>query len=178
MRLFTRLIVCAAAAMVLSAVFFHLADAWFGENTSILKAGRQIVLEARRSQALRARTEMVTRCLDIKREIITELIAGRLSFRQAIVQFQKANELVENFDLDLIPAYRSPTSPEDVARQVYLWARNSVSTWPPEKSQHLLAGFESDFHRLFGRSRIEAEFDVRTMDTHLGGRSEANSPIW
>jgi hypothetical protein len=172
------MIVCSAAAMLLSAVLFHFADAWFGQDTSVLGASRQIVYEVRRSQALRARAEMVSRSLDIKRDIIARLLDGRLSFRQAIVQFQKANELVEKVDLDLIAVYRSPTNSEGVARQVFLWARNAVSAWPADKSQRLLAGFESEFRALFSGSKLGEEFEVRSMDISPNGRTETNSSVW
>src|SRR5579885_2001919 len=120
MRLFTRLTVCAAAAVLLSAVLYYIADLWFGENESVLEAGRQIVHEARRKEALLARKDMISRCLSAKRDIIDQLIAGHLHLHQAITQFQQANELVENDDLAFVPAYQTPTDPEGVGRQVLL----------------------------------------------------------
>ncbi|HEY7326530.1 MAG TPA: hypothetical protein VH592_02745 [Gemmataceae bacterium] len=172
------MIVCAAAAMVLSAVLFHFADAWSGEDTSILSAGRQILLETRRADALRSRTEMVVRSLDIKRGIIAELVGGRLSYRQAIIQFQKANELVVNVDLELIPAYRSPSDPEGVGRQVFIWARNTIATWPSDKSQRLLAGFESEFHTMFRGAKLDVEYPVRPVAPVSSGRTETKAAVW
>ena len=155
------MIVCAAAAIVLSAVLFYVADTWYGDNTSLIGVGRLIVLEGRRSQALRTRSEMVTRALSFKCDSINQLVAGRLNLRQAIVQFQKANQMIENNDLDLIPAYRATTGSKEIGRQVFLWARNSVSTWPPDKAQRLLADLEREYQTIFGRSKTEETIGVR-----------------
>jgi hypothetical protein len=178
MRLFTRLIVYAATALLLSAVLFHLTDAWFGENTSVLWAGRQLVWETRRSQALQARADMIARSLNLKQNIIAQLVSGQMRLRQAIVRFQRANEMIESHDLDLIPVYRTPTDAEGVARQVFIWACNAVSSWPPEKSQCLLASLENEFHTLFGGAKLVEAFPMQPMETNSTGRTEANSAAW
>jgi hypothetical protein len=153
MRFFTRLIGFAAVAMVLSSAVFHVVDSWFGDNASVVGAFRQIVLEARREESLRERFEIFTRAREIKRDTTAQLISGGLSFRQAIIQFQRANELIENRALDLNPAYRRPTDPEGAGRQVFNWARTMVSTLPSEKAQHLLAGFECEYQKMFGAEK-------------------------
>jgi hypothetical protein len=165
MRLFTRLIMCAAAAILLSAVLFHAADAWLGEKTSIVGAGRQLVLEARRSEALHARREMIARSLEAKREIIDQLMAGRLRFRQAIEQFQKANELVKNVDPDVLAPYQTPAYPQGVARQVLIWACNSILSGPSDKAQRRLTDLECEYQTLFNGSKPDDADGLRPMDT-------------
>jgi hypothetical protein len=150
MRLLTRLIVFAAVAMVLSSAVFHVVDSWFGDNSSAVGALRLLVLEARRTESLQARWEILARCVEIKRDTTVQLISGGLSFRQAIIQFQRANELNENRGPDMIPAYRPPTDPQRVGQQVFIWARVMVSTLPSDKAQHLLAGFECEYQKMFG----------------------------
>lgn len=163
MRPVTQLVVC-AAAVVLSAILFHFADSWFSERTSALAVGRRIMFEMHRSQALQERAKRVARSISIKHETIVQLVGGRLCFHQAIVQFQKANDIIENVDLDLIPAYCKPTDPEGVGRQVYDWAYYAVATWPPNKTQRFLAGLENEFQHLFGRAIFEEVPRVRPVD--------------
>jgi hypothetical protein len=153
MRLFSRLIVCAAAAMVLSALMFHVADSWFGGDSSVLAVCRWFVLELQRAESLQAREEMVSRSRSAKRDVIDQLLAGRMSFRQAVVQFQKANELVGNLDLVPIPMNRTLTDLQGAGWQVLIWARNSVASWPPGKAQRLLADFEHEYQALVGGAK-------------------------
>jgi hypothetical protein len=160
MRLFTRLIVFAAAAVLLSAGVFHVVHSWFGDNSSVVGAFRLLVHETRRTESLRARREIVTRSLEIKRDITAQLISGRLSYREAIIQFQRANELVVNDDLDLIAAYRTPTEPQGVGRQVFLWARNMVALQPSDKAKRLLSDFESEYQKMFGGAKPDAAAGV------------------
>lgn len=174
MRFFTRLIVCAAAAMLLSAVLFHAADAWLGEKTSVVGASRQIVLEARRTEALRVRAEMIARSLAAKRDIINQLLEGRLRFRQAIEQFQQANELVKNIDLDLIAPYQTPAYPQGVARQVFIWVCNSVGSLPADKAQRLLSELESQYQTMFDGAKPEDADEVSPIGTFPAGRSKAS----
>lgn len=154
MKLFTRLIHSAAAAMLLSALLFHIADSWFGENAGLVGAFRQMVLETRRAESLRARAERVARSRSAKCYIIEQLLAGRLNFRQATIQFQKANELVEKADR---PADLTLTNPQGVGRQVLHWVRNAVVSWPSDKAQRLLSDLEREYRTLFGGAKpVEA----------------------
>jgi hypothetical protein len=174
MRFFTRLIVCAAAAMLLSAVLFYAADAWLGERASVVGVGRQIVWESRRAEALQARAEMTARSFAAKRGIIDQLLAGRLRFRQAIQQFQAANELVRNIDLDLLPPYQTPTCPQGVARQVFMWAHNSVASWPADKAQRLLAALECEYQTMFDGSKPDEADGSLPLDMVPTDRTTAN----
>ncbi|HTU90766.1 MAG TPA: hypothetical protein VMF69_11875 [Gemmataceae bacterium] len=157
MRFFTRMIVCAAATLALCAVVFNFAASWFGAETSVLRLGRLLVFESRRSQALNARSDMVARSLEIKRGIIGRLVSGSLNMHQAIEQFQKANEVIENGDLDLIARYRLPADLEGVGRQVLAWVYNEVFSWPPEKAKSRYADLKCEFEKLFGQSPLPDE---------------------
>jgi hypothetical protein len=157
MRLFTRLIVCAAAAMLLSALMFYVADSWFGGKSSVAEVYRQFVRETMRAESLKARDEMVARCRSAKYDTIDQILSGRLRLHQAIIQFQRANELVENVNLELIPSYRTLTSPEGVGRQVLVWTRNAVQSWPTEKAQRLLSELECQYRTLFHGAKPDAD---------------------
>jgi hypothetical protein len=153
MRLLTRLIVGAAVAMLLSAAGFQVVDLWFGDKSSAVEAFRHLVQERRRTESLLAHLDKVKRSLEIKRDVTAQLISGRVSFLQAIADFQRANELVENGDLDRIPGYRTPTDPQEAGRQVLLWARNRVATWPADKAKRLLSDFESEYQKIFAGAK-------------------------
>jgi hypothetical protein len=163
MRLFARLTVCAAAAMLLSAILFYIADSWFGESASAVAVGRQLLFEMRRAEALDARGEMVARSVSVKRDVIDQLLAGRLNLRQAIAQFRIANELVENADRGLIPTYWIPTDPEGVGRQVFFWLRNAVTSLPREKAQRRIAELEREYRTVFHGANPPKEAGVMPM---------------
>jgi hypothetical protein len=92
-----------------------------------------------------------------------------LRLRQAIIQFQKANELVENVDL---PMYRTPTGPQEVGRQVLFWVRNSVVSLPPEKAQRLLSDLECEYQTMFGGAKPEKASRMKSIDTNRTGRAD------
>ncbi len=171
MRILTRLIVCAATAIVLSAILFYFADTWFGENESVIRAGHQLLFEARRTEVLRVRAQMMAHSVSAKSDVIDQLIAGRLNLRQAIVQFRNANELVENIDLEILPPYQTPTDPEGVGRQVVVWTRNAVASLPREKAQRRLAELEREYRTLFHGAEPPKDAGVIPMDDTSSGRT-------
>lgn len=151
MRFYTRILVCVAAAVLLSAVLFHFAVSCFDGETSVLRLGRLLLHETRRSQAMDARAESVLRSMDLKRDIIAQLIAGRLQLREAIDQFHKANEMIENDNTNLMARYELPTDLEGVGRQVLAWANREVYSLPSDKAQRRVAELENEYQKLFGR---------------------------
>lgn len=171
MRLFTRLIVCSAAAIVLSAILFYIADSWFGEGESVIRTAHQLLFEARRAEVLRVRAQMMARSVSAKNDVIDQLLAGHLNLRQAIIQFRNANELVENVDLEILPAYQPPTDPEGVGRQVVVWTRNAVRYLPREKAQRRLAELEREYRTLFHGANPPKEAGVIPMDGISSGRT-------
>jgi hypothetical protein len=178
MRLLNRLMVCAAAAMSLSAVLCYVAECWFGDNTSVVGTARWLVRETRRSQAFQTRIEMVARSTSVKRDVIAQVIAGRLRLRQAIIHFRDANELVENNDPDLVPRYWCSTDPEELGRQVLAWTRNTVVCLLPEKHQRLLSDLECEYKTLFPRAKLPQEAWPTPMATRTSGRMKANAAAW
>lgn len=151
MRFYTRIAVCVAAAVLLSVVLFNFAVSWFDGETSVLRLGRLLVLETRRSQAMDTRAETVLRSMEIKGGIIAQLIDGRLQLREAIDRFHKANDMIENDNTNLIARYELPTDLEGVGRQVLVWAYQAAYSLPPDKAQRRLAELENQYEKLFGR---------------------------
>jgi hypothetical protein len=146
MRLFAHICAYAAVAIVLFVGLFSLLGLRFGNQSEL----SQLLFESRRSEALRLRSEMVTRNIDIKRTIVADIIAGRLSLREAAVRFQEANCLVENNDPDLLPDYQIPATEEGVYQQVLAWMRSEVSSFPAEQAQLILAPLEKEYEARFG----------------------------
>jgi hypothetical protein len=149
MKCFARMMGYQTAAVALSIGLFSFASSWFGEQSNPLQLSRCLVFETRRKAALRHRAENVAQVMEIKQGITAELVAGHLHLREAIVQFQKANQLIENEDRDMVAEYRTPTDPEGVARQVLAWVDNEVAVWPPDKAQRTVAPLEKQFQEMF-----------------------------
>ena len=101
---------CANAATGL----FSLLGLRFGKKLDLSK----LLFESRRLEALRYRTEMVLQNLEVKRAIVAEIVAGRLTLREAAIRFQEANHEVENNDPDLLPDFQMPATEEGVYQQV------------------------------------------------------------
>src|SRR5262245_28498927 len=105
MRFFARISAYAAVAVVvLAGGLFSLLALRFGNRSDL----SLLLLESRRSEALRVRSEMVTHNIEIKRTVVADIVAGRLTLREAAIRFQAANHLIENNDRDLLPDYQIP----------------------------------------------------------------------
>src|SRR5262245_49235648 len=102
MRLFARICAYGAVGVLLFVGLFSLLALRFGKQSDL----SQLLFESRRGEALRVRSDMVTHNIAVKRAIVAEIVAGRLTLREAAVHFQEANYLVENNDRDLLPDYQ------------------------------------------------------------------------
>lgn len=153
---------------------------WFGEEGSALRLARVFVCEQRRSEALPHRSEALKHSLESKERIISELIGGRLSLREAIVLFQRATkELIdkvalEDADQSMIATYMPPpTDPQSVGRQILTWVRIDLAMWPPDKAQRRLAELERAFRELFGRGSLpDASTDTELACQDMGWSSQ------
>src|SRR5262249_7548863 len=114
MRLFARICAYAAVAVVLFVGLFSLLALRICNQSDL----SLLLLESRRAAALRYRSEMVTHNIEIKRTIVADIVAGRLTLGEAAIHFQAANQMVENNDRDLLPDYQIPATEEGVYQQV------------------------------------------------------------
>jgi hypothetical protein len=146
MRFFARISAYAALAVVLSAGLLSLLGLRFGKQSDL----SQLLFASRRSEAMRYRIEMVTHSMKVKVAIIDEIVAGRLTLREADARFQEANDLVENNDRDLLPDYQIPATEEGVYQQVLLWMRTEVSSLPAEQAKRILIPLEKEYESRFG----------------------------
>jgi len=146
MRFFTRIPAYAAVVVVLFVGLFSLIGSRFGKQSDLSK----LLLESRRSEALRLRTEMSCHNLEVKRTTVADIVAGRLTLHEAAVRFQEANHLVENNDRDLLPDYQIPATEEGVYRQVLAWTRTEVESLPAEQAKRILTPLEKEYESRFG----------------------------
>jgi len=146
MRFFAGFCGHAAVAVVVSAGLFSLLGSRFGKESSL----SQLLFELRRSEALRSRSEMVTPNLEVMNAIVAEIVAGRLTLREAAARFQEANYLVENNDRDLLPGYQIPATEQGVYQQVLAWVRPEVSSLPAEQAKRILTPLEKEYEARFG----------------------------
>jgi hypothetical protein len=146
MRFFARICAYAAVAVVLFVGLFSLLALRFGNQSGL----SQLLIESRRSEALRLRNEMVNHSNEAKRKIVAEIVAGRLTLHEAAIRFQEENHLVENNDPDLLSDYQIPATEQGVYRQVLAWMRHEVSSLPAEQAQRILTPLEKEYESRFG----------------------------
>ena len=145
MRFFARISAYAAVAVVFGSLFSPI-GLRFGKESDL----SLLLFESRRSEALRLRSEMVTRNIEIKHAIVAEIVVGHLTLGEAAVRFQDANYLVENNDRDLLPDYQRPATEEGVYQQVLAWMRAEVSSLPAEQAKRILTPLEKEHESRFG----------------------------
>src|SRR5215469_7166509 len=125
MKYASHLLLLAAVAVVVSMGVSHLiasrgkAD---GRNLA-----RRLLFEMRRSAALDQRSVEVLRSLEIKKVAISDLIAERLTLREAFGEFRQANELIENNAGGLVATYRMAQTEDELYQQVLAWTRAEFS---------------------------------------------------
>jgi len=146
MRFFARISAYAAVAVVLFVGWFSLLGLRFGKQSDLSR----LLFESRRSEALRIRAEMSLYSDEVKRTIVAEIVAGRLTLHEAAVRFQEANHLVENNDRDLLPDYQIPGTEQGVYQQVLAWMQDEVSSLPAEQAKRILAPLEKEYESRVG----------------------------
>jgi len=146
MRFFARISAYAALAVVLFVGLFSLIGLRFGKQSDL----SWLLLELRRSEAMRIRNEMVTHHFEVKRTIVADIVAGRLTLHEAAVRFQEANHLVENNDRDLLPDFQIPDTEQGVYQQVLAWVQTEVSSLPEEQAKRILAPLVKEYESRFG----------------------------
>jgi hypothetical protein len=87
---------------------------------------RWLLHEMRRSDALHQRQMEMAEAMKIKRAATTELIAGRMTLREAAKQFSAADAIVQNDSEGLVATYIAPETEQGVYRQVENWAEITV----------------------------------------------------
>ncbi len=114
-----RLALIAGVFTTLYAVVSHLmVSSVDGESVNL---ARSFLTEFRRSEALEVRGIEIAQSMQVKKAIVEDLIADRLSLREAEERFLDSDSMVEADQNGLVPRYRSPESEQDLCRQVVAW---------------------------------------------------------
>jgi hypothetical protein len=152
MNYYARLCSLGLGTVVLFAGLAHVVGWWSGAETSLLQSARRLLFETRRTEALFQRNGAVEDSLALKRAIVAELLAGRLTLNEAARQFADANNRIDRDDPELVADYLKPTTQEGVYRQVINWVENHLGDRSPEQRQKILEPLEKEFQELFGKS--------------------------
>jgi hypothetical protein len=116
---------------------------------------RWFILEARRSEALRQRAAEMAQALEIKKAIAEDVVAGRLTLRDAAKQFRAAGAIVQADREGLVAAYYLPDTYEGVCRQVVAWAQTVIrERHPASEAEPILHRLEKEMDKEFPSAKI------------------------
>ncbi|HEY7315436.1 MAG TPA: hypothetical protein VH643_39265 [Gemmataceae bacterium] len=93
------------------------------------------LLEIRRSAALDSRASEMSQSLEVKKAVIADLLAKRVSLREAAEQFREADQQIDNDGVGLVAPYRMPESEAGLYRQVIAWTKAELSDDPKQTEQ-------------------------------------------
>jgi hypothetical protein len=154
MNYYARLGSLGLGAVVLFTGLAHALGWWSDQETGLLQQARRLLFEARRTEALLQRVEAIEENRGLKNAVVDELLAGRMTLREAARRFADANERIDRDDPELVVEYLKPTTQEGVYRQVIGWVENVVSQQSPEQMAKALEPLENEFQELFGKSAL------------------------
>jgi hypothetical protein len=106
-----------------------------GEQSEGRSLARWVLFEMRRTEALQERATMVSTSMEAKKAIIADLVAERLTLREAAKQFRAANDIVENDGGDLLATYRLPQTDEELCQQVIVWVKAELAAHPRQTAR-------------------------------------------
>jgi hypothetical protein len=124
MKFLSRMLLYALVIAMVSAGLSEILARGQSEGESLV---HRFLFEFRRSEALTQRTEEVAQSIEIKRAVIDDLIADRVTLREATEQFRSANELIENDSEGMVATYRGPRTEKGLWRQVLAWVEMELS---------------------------------------------------
>jgi hypothetical protein len=86
-----------------------------------------ILFEMRRSEALQQRLVEISRSLEVKKAVVDDLLAERLTLDEATEAFRQADEPISQDPDGLIAPYHKPQTEEEVRRQVIAWTASELA---------------------------------------------------
>ena len=146
MKYMSHLLLLVATAAVGAGVSHILASGTRADGRNL---ARWLLFEIRRSEALEQRAAEISRALAIKKRIIGDLIAKRLTLREAAEEFRRADELIENNSGGLVATYRTARTENELYRQVLAWARTELSN-DPQHSEEVMQRLEKERRNTVG----------------------------
>ena len=155
MSFYARFCSLGLGVVVLLAGLGHALGWWTGAETGLVQQVRRLLFEARRTEALVQRNAAVEESLALKRAIVAELRAGRLTLHEAVRQFAEANDGIQRDDPELVGEYLKPATQEGQYLQVLRWVENEASDLSPGQVKQILEPLESAFRERFGKPARE-----------------------
>ena len=99
--------------------------------------------EMRRSEALNQRSAELLRSLEIKKVVVEDLLADRLTLREAAEEFRQADELIETNSGGLVATYLKAKTEDELYRQLIAWTRTELSE-DPWRAEEVLQRLEKE----------------------------------
>ncbi len=118
-------VVVALAAFV--SVSYLIVSDDYGKGRSL---ARWLLFEMRRSEALQHRLVEISHAMKIKRAVIDDLLAKRLTLPEAVEAFRQADELIDEDSRGLIAPYHTARTDAEVRRQVLAWTASQLGEDP------------------------------------------------
>ena len=123
-----------------------------GENMNL---ARCLLIEARRSEALQLRAAEMAQSMEMKKSIIDDLIAARLTLGEAEEKFRDAGSMVEADRDGLLPTYRAPETEQGLCRQVLAWTASRLKdNYTPKVAKQVRRRLRHELKELFPHDKI------------------------
>jgi len=132
-RLFP-LALCAVACVTLLAAFASASASWWGDSAQwdLTDLVHQLAEETRRGESLASRTGVTRRCIEGKREVTLEVIAGRLTLPEAAGRFRELQEMRDEVDEDSRVPGPGHRDEEALCLNVIVWVAAELNNNPPQ----------------------------------------------
>jgi hypothetical protein len=147
MKYIARLLLAVSAVAFVSIIVAHLfasRDRHEGQSLA-----RWLLVEMRRSEALEYRATEMSQSQQVKKAVVGDLVAERLTLREAAEQFRQADQLIETDPTGLVAAYHTPETEEQLYRQVIAWAKIQLRN-DREQAQQVIPRLEQEMAEQCG----------------------------
>lgn len=105
------------------------------ESSEGRKAASWFLQEVRRAEALENCSRIITRAQQTKHTVISDLLAKKLTAREAVEQFAAEDESLAKESSGLPMSYRGPLTEEEVCHQVLEWVKNELGDNPRQAEE-------------------------------------------
>lgn len=105
------------------------------ESSAGRNAASWLLQEVRRAEALRNCSRIITRAQQTKHTVISDLLAKKLTAREAVEQFAAEDESLAKESSGLPMPYCGPRTEEEVRQQLLEWVKNELGDNPQEAEE-------------------------------------------
>lgn len=122
------------------------------EGSERRNAASWLLEEVRRAEALQNCSRIIARAQEAKHTVINDLLAKKLTAREAVEQFAAEDESLAKEASGLPMPYRGPRSEEEVREQLLGWVKNELVD-NPQQAEKVIRQVEEEL--------IEASADTQ-----------------